>query len=83
MKVNISAEYYCGTESEVEIPNVENWKDIKEWFVKWGTFHYTTDNKTWKEIDLGDVPTESIDMKRPISVHIRTTDYQDLDSDEE
>ena len=74
IKVNIAPQYWCSTLSTIEIPDVKSWADIKEWYVKWETLHYTVDGENWKEIDLGvggcDSLVDMVDIKRPIHVRI-------------
>lgn len=69
MNVRVSTELYCYPVSEIDIP-VKTWEEIREWFVKWDTFHYTVDGKNWEEISLNNDTMDAVDWKRPISVRI-------------
>jgi hypothetical protein len=76
MKLRIANTLYCGPVSEIELP-ISSWEEIKDWFVKWDTLHYTLDGKVWNEEELNSLTDEIIDWKRPIS-----TDIYDLNTDE-
>lgn len=74
MKLIIEPSYQCVPSCEVEIP-IESFDDIKKWYIKWHTFHYTLDGDTWREIELDDFTFEAMDTKRPISTTIYSDDY--------
>ncbi len=70
MKVDIVTILECAPQASIEIP-VKSWDEIKDWYVKWDTFHYTVDGETWAEIDLdGDEGTEIGMWHRPKAVMI-------------
>ena len=77
MLVKVCPEYYCGTDTTVEIPDIQDWKDVKDWYVKWNTLRYTLDNINWKEIELN--YNADMDMKRPTTTQILTMDYELID----
>lgn len=82
MKVIVDSCYDCRFWTEVEIPGIQSWQEVKEWFIKWGRLHYCThDDETWKEIDLQeDNAAEALDFKCPSSVVIRRPgDEEELD----
>lgn len=89
LNLDIMTVLHCSTSSEIETPNVSDWSEIKDWFVKWDSFHYTLDGETWeKPIELYSEAQECIDWKRPINVRIRkATDdlskFGDLLADED
>ena len=70
MKVQVITVLSCETLSEIELP-IDDWKQIKTWYVKWDTLHYTLDNQTWQKIDLNSSVTDIVDIKNPESVEIR------------
>ncbi len=71
MKFNIRTELYCAPTSEVDIPGIGSWDDIKEWFVKWNTLHYTLNGEDWLAIDMGDFNLlDETDAKRPIETTV-------------
>ena len=72
IKIQVAPQYWCSTLSTIEIPDVTSWADVKEWYVKWDTLHYTVDGENWKEVDLNgcDSLIDAVDMKRPINVRI-------------
>lgn len=56
--------------TKIDIP-VDDWRQIKSSYVKWGVFHYTLDGENWSEIDLqSNISGDAIDWKRPGSVEI-------------
>jgi hypothetical protein len=74
MKVNIVCGYSAGTSSLADLP-IEKWEDIKNWYVRWDTFHYTLDGEKWETLDLNSDVSDCVDWKRPISVEITDEDY--------
>jgi hypothetical protein len=52
MKITVNTRYVLDLSDDVELECVNNLDDIKSWFVKWRTLHYTLDNHTWLETDL-------------------------------
>lgn len=73
LSVDITTSLSCATSAEIEIPNVSDWSEIKDWYIKWDSFNYTVDGETWESIDLESEPNECIDWKRPIHTRIRET----------
>ena len=71
MQVTVRAQYSAGTENIVDLP-VDNWEEVKEWFIKWGVFHYTLDGKEWTQVDADNGDLE-VDTKRPDCVEIIST----------
>jgi hypothetical protein len=78
MNINICLTYYCSPSNEIEIPGVESWSDIKEWYVKWDTFHYTLDGKEWLEVEMYSDLMECIDTKRPASATVYDADFNEI-----
>lgn len=60
----------AGTSATVELPDGMAWEDIKDWYVKWDTLRYTTDNEAWHELDLNSDLNEVVDWKRPEYVDV-------------
>ena len=84
MKISVSTTLSAGTCAEINISEIKDFSEIKEWFVKWDVFHYTLDGEKWMGIELGSDATEAIDWKRPISVQVRNPEtYEVLADDEE
>lgn len=84
MKISVSTTLSAGTCAEINISEIKDFSEIKEWFVKWDVFHYTLDGEKWMEIELGSDAMEAIDWKRPISVEVRDPKtYEVLATDEE
>lgn len=74
MKLIVEPNYYCTPSCEVELP-IESFDEIKDWYVKWHTFHYTLNGTTWAEIELDDFTFECMDTKRPANTTICSEDY--------
>ena len=84
MKISVSTTLPAGTCAEINISEIKDFSEIKEWFVKWDVFHYTLDGEKWMEIELDSDATEAIDWKRPISVEVRDPKtYEVLATDRE
>ena len=82
MKIQVITVLSCAPLSEIELP-VDDWKQIRKWYVKWDTLHYTLDNQTWRKIDLNSSVIDSVDMKYPESVEIRDPEtFELIDQDE-
>ncbi len=77
MKVQVTTFLSCAPVSEIELP-VDDWEQIKKWYVKWDTLHYTLDNQTWRKVDLDSNIIDGVDMKNPASVEIRDPETFDL-----
>jgi len=67
MKVNICTEMRCSQTAKIDLP-IKSWSEIKEWFVKWDTLHYTVDGDKWEEVELNNDSPDSVDWKRPTHV---------------
>ena len=85
MKVTVSASYYTGAESTIELPDGKVWEDVEHWNVKWDTLHFKfKDEETWREKSLNSDSTDSTDWKRPVNVTIYGVDADsDTDYNEE
>ena len=83
MKIEVDRTLFAGTRSDIEIEGIEDFSEVKEWFVKWDTFHYTLDGENWKEIELNSESTDCIDWKRPLSVKIFDEKNEELASTED
>lgn len=70
-KIAFDATYYAGALATIDLP-VE-WSEVKDWYVKWDTFHYTTGGD-WCEIELNSEFLGAIDTKRPKTVTVYATD---------
>jgi hypothetical protein len=75
MNVTIELVYHCCPCNEVEIPGIESWSDIKQWYVKWDTFYYTLDGEKWLEVEMDSDLMECIDTKRPASATVYDANY--------
>lgn len=69
MEFGICTELSCAPSTTVDLP-IKSWDEIKEWFVKWDTLHYTLDGDKWHEIDLNNVGSDDMNWKRPVSVRV-------------
>lgn len=77
MKVNVETILSCGTMASVELP-ISSWQEIKSFFVKWDTLHYTLDEENWHEVALNSPMNEIVDWKHPVQVTILTDEYDVL-----
>jgi hypothetical protein len=83
MKFGICTALSCAPATTIDLP-IESWEEIKEWYVKWDSLHYTTDGEHWHEVDLGNDSTDAIDWKRPVSVRVYDPEtFDTLAEDEE
>ena len=83
MKFGICTTLSCAPSATVELP-VNSWDEIKEWFVKWDTLHYTLDGEKWHEVDLNNDSIEAVDWKRPIAVKVYDPEtYETIVEDDE
>ena len=83
MKVEICTVMYCAPSTTIDIPGIDSWDQVKEWFVKWDTLHYTLDGETWHEIELDSFTSDSVDWKRPASVTISNPETrEEIETDE-
>jgi hypothetical protein len=76
MNIKISTTYSCYIEGFVDLGD-HTFDDIKDWYIKWHTFHYTFDGTAWLEEEIGGDIIESVDMKRPLSTEIYSEDEAD------
>lgn len=72
--------YTAGTQDHVELPEGVDFADIKDWYVKWHTFHYTLDGESWHEIEMN--AECEIDMKRPSNTIIYAVEDDGYNSGE-
>lgn len=70
MKITIECCYTAYADDTVDLKGVKDFGQVKEWFVKWGIFHYTLDGEKWHEINLSSHNEPDIDMKRPGGVRV-------------
>ena len=83
MKVNICTVLHCAPSSEIELP-VKEWGEIKGWFVKWDTLHYTLDGDNWNEIELNNNTDEAVEWKRPVEVIVSNPEtFEEIERMEE
>lgn len=73
MKLNISTSLYCSPATIINLP-INSWDEIKDWYIKWDTLHYTLDGTSWEEYELGSDISDSVDWKRPVGVLISDPD---------
>ena len=74
---------HCSPESVVDIP-VKSWDEVKEWFIKWDTLHYTLDGEKWEEIDLmNQASMDAVSWHRPASVQVVNPHTGDIVYDDE
>ncbi|WP_104019696.1 hypothetical protein [Roseovarius nitratireducens] len=80
MHITVSTSYNCSAAGTADL-SPHTWADVKEWFVKWDTFHVLfKDDPEWKEFPLYSDHSDGIDWKRPSHVDI----YEgDMEFDEE
>lgn len=79
MNIEIDVTYTCGLNTLLELP-IKDWSEIKAWYIKWNTFYYTLDDKTWHEEELNCGDSENIDWKRPDSIVIQDENYETLEA---
>ena len=70
MKVTITTYLYCAPTTDITIPDIKSWDEIKDWFVKWDVLHYTLDGEMWLELALDNADEDAVDWKRPNAVVI-------------
>jgi hypothetical protein len=68
MKITVNTCYVLNLSDDIDIEGVNNLDDIKSWFVKWHTLHYTLDGDNWLEVDLS--LDYELDTKRPDAASI-------------
>lgn len=76
MEFRIDQTLYCSPYAYIDLP-INSWSEIKEWYVKWDSLHYTLDGKEWKEMELGSDALDCIGWKHPVSVAITAIDEND------
>lgn len=67
MRISINATYTAEAECSIELP-VDSWADVKNWYVRWDTLHYTLDGDSWEELELNNDTADVVDWRRPIRV---------------
>ena len=69
-KIEISTQYLTDYTATVDLEEEGvTWEEIKQWYIKWDRFNFTTDGSTWREIRLESYPGEA-DFQRPAQVYI-------------
>ena len=69
-KIEISTQYLTDYTATVDLEDEGvAWEEIKQWFIKWDCFHFTTDGSTWREIRLDSWQGDG-DFKWPAQVYI-------------
>ena len=76
MRLRIDQTLHCTPRAYIDLP-INSWSEVKEWYVKWDTLHYTLDGKEWKELELGSDSTDCVEWKHPVSVAITAIDEND------
>lgn len=81
MIVSIRQELGCEATSEADLPDIQSWDQVKKWYVKWDTLHYTLDGQNWKSEELmtDSDPSDCIRWKRPLHVWVEDEGYGVLD----
>ena len=69
MKFGICTTLSFAPSTTIDLP-IKSWKEVKEWFVKQDTLHYTLDGEQWHEVALGNDSTDAVDWKRPVAVKV-------------
>ena len=69
MKLRIDQALHCSAIAYIDLP-IEDWSEVKSWYVKWDSLHYTLDGMEWKEIELNSGNTDCIEWKRPLSAEV-------------
>lgn len=73
MKVAFNCTYYAGALSIVDLP-VENWDQVKDYYIKWDTLFYLLDgDEEFREIELNSDTSDAIDWKRPSTISVYGT----------
>jgi hypothetical protein len=73
-RIEISTQYMTDYTATVDLEEEGvTWEDIKQWYIKWDRFSFTTDGSTWREIRLDSWQGDA-DFKRPAQVYIYPTD---------
>jgi len=78
-KIQVTLSYEATFIRDLNIP--EDWKDVKDWYIKWDVLHYTTEDPnsehtTWKEIDL-DSDIMEVDRKRTSECDVLVMDDEE------
>jgi hypothetical protein len=82
MKFGICTTLSCAPSTTIDLP-IKSWGEVKEWFVKWDTLHYTLDGEQWHEVDLGNDPTDVVYWKRPVAVKVYDPETFDTVAEDE
>lgn len=69
MILRIDQSLNCSASAYIDLP-IEDWSEVKDWYVKWDTLFYTLDGEIWLEHGLNSGGHDCIDWKRPESVEI-------------
>ena len=78
MRVKIQTHLYCAPTAEISIPGIRSWNKIKDWYVKWDTFHYTLDGDNWLEIPLNNDGEDDAYWKVPQKVTVFNTNDKQI-----
>lgn len=71
MRYALSMTLYSVAVGEVELPDDKNWDDIKDWYVKWDTFHFLLKGESeYRARELRSDLTDGTDWKRPTSISV-------------
>ncbi len=83
-QVTIQCDYSISSSTTITLPDNATWADVRDWYVKWGTFHYTLkedpEDAPMRSIELDDVSMDSMDMKRPSGVAVFDSDNNEVAS---
>ena len=78
MRLRIDQTLHCSAISYIHLP-IKDWSEVKSWYVKWDSLHYTLDGKEWKEMELGSDSIDCVEWKHPVSVAIENDDEELVD----
>jgi len=83
MKVTVITELSCIAESGyIDLP-IKSWDEIKNWYVKWDTLHYTLDKpntlfeQKWYKVALNSSIEDGIDGKYPMTTRVLNSENCD------
>ena len=76
MKITIDTSYTQTNSADIELP-IENWSEVKDYYIKWDTLYYTLDDEKWEELDLNSVENTP-DCKRPDNTVVYDENFNTL-----
>lgn len=76
MNVKIDFLLKAGVNSILELEDVDDWNEIEDYYVKWGSFFYKHKG-VWKEQHINACYQDAIDHKCPAKIRIYELDEDD------